>query len=86
MNDNNNIEKYEHGGKEPTEIIHADWLLPCFADDLWIHEDCHKNLNSSSNVGWSYKTASGVEFDTIEATTFLTGEDYSFQVEDLEVF
>ena len=86
LNDNKNIEKFEHAGEEPTEIIHADWLLPCFCDDLWIHEDCNKNLNNSSNIGWCYKTPNGIVFDSIEATTFMTGEDYSFQVEDLEVF
>jgi hypothetical protein len=60
----NNVKYYE--------TYHKDDLLPCFGD-FRIFEDCDLYNKCWSNLGWSYESPSGIDYNSSLSKTYLAG-------------
>ena len=68
-------------------IYHASSYGPTFGggNDLYIADNCDKNTNSRSNLGFIYKPPAGYIPGTPKAWSLLAGS-YNFKVDEYEVF
>ena len=46
--------------------------------------NANKNQKSYSNLGFAYELPEGIEYASLEASNFLTG-NYNFKIEEMEV-
>ena len=53
--------------------------------DLYIADNCDKNTNSYSNLGYTYKLPAGYIYGTFQAKSLLAGS-YNFKMDEYEVF
>ena len=60
----NNVKYYE--------TYHKDDLLPCFGD-FRICVDCDLYSKCWSNLGWSYESPSGIDYNSSLSKTYLAG-------------
>ena len=69
------------------EVCHQKIYLPTFGDgkDLFLSDDCNKNMQNSSNIGGSYECPAGLAYKSDAARKFLAGA-MNFDVEEIEVF
>ena len=56
-----------------------------FSWDLVIADNCNENLHNRSLLGFTYKLTSGIEYGSIEAQSYLAGEE-EFKIVEAEVF
>ena len=54
--------------------MHANNLLPCFGNDLWLYEDCDVKKESYSNIGWWYDCPEGMKWDTADSQKYFANE------------
>ncbi len=68
-----------------TAYYKSNKKLCCFGlSDLAIHHQAHKNLLSTSNLGWNYEHPK-YKRGSLEAQSFLAGSN-NFQIKELEVY
>jgi hypothetical protein len=47
--------------------LHGKDLLASFGHDLRIYENCDKNYESYSNLGWAFEQPSDIKYESIES-------------------
>eukprot|EP00347_Sterkiella_histriomuscorum_P012815 403367121 len=66
-------------------VFHNKNYMCDFGYDIGIQDDCDKNSNSYSSLGFTYELPTGYECDSDEATSYLAGQ-YKFKVLEIEVY
>ena len=76
------VDKYPHNA-----INHASSYGPTFGGgfDLYIADNCDKNINSYSKLGVTYQTPAGYITGAPETHSLLAGS-FNFKVDEYEVF
>jgi len=79
--------KHNHFQHEDKAILCNSDNGPTFGGgcDLYISNECNKNLKSYSRLGYSYKPKEGHKIDTEESRNYFAGR-YNFRVVEYEVF